>query len=408
MQRKEVNKLDYRKLFINYENKLCTSLNYKDMPMLMDYVYYCYYLSRIENNYTYYEKSKQAFQYIMKYINSFKLGLSSFNGLLGLAYLYRALYHKVNDTFIIKIEDYLKFQVKGIFYNYDWKSEGMLYKLYDIFTGISGIGRYFLLYERDEKFVLFCIKQLMEIVFYDDNLFGFKEILNKDSQKVESINWGLSHGLISVGVFLSDCIKKGYNDEKIKICVEKIILMYLNNYRYENGIINWPSVSIIKKDGIIPEWSWRMSWCYGNIGILRSLYLISNNIKNSELSKFVLEHLETIISSNLENMNLVCSTFCHGLSAPMVIMKFFSNEIGKEDMKAKTLLFSKDIERRILNNYNPKFKYGFCKYEKYNNEILEIYENTSILEGITSIYVSLILSNYEIEEDIFSKEAFIR
>lgn len=400
--------MNYSEIFVNYEKKLYTALNYKDMPMLMDYIYYCYYLSKAEKNNMYNEKAKEIYQYIMKNINSLRLGLSSFNGLLGLAYLYRVLYHDVDDICITKIEECLKFQIMNVFNNYDWKSEGMQYKLYDIFTGISGIGRYFLMYGNDDKFILFCINQLIEIISQDYNLFGFREIVEKDDKKVETINWGLSHGIISVGVFLSDCIEKGYNEEKISMYIEKIVQAYLNNYHYEKGIINWPSISIIKKEGVIPSWSWRMSWCYGNIGILRGLYLISSSLKNSKLSDFVLSNLKEIISSSMEDMNLICPTFCHGLSASMVIMKFFSDEISKKNMKIKTLSFSKVIEEKILNYYDHKLKYGFCKYEKYKNKIIKMYENTSILEGITSIYVSLIISNYEIEEDIFSKESFIR
>lgn len=400
--------MNHSEILISYEEKLYTELNYKDMTMLMDYVYYCIYLSKVEKNCLYIKKAKDIFQYIVKNINSFKLGLSSFNGLLGLAYLHRALYYDVNSSFLKKVEGYLKMQIIGVFNNYDWKTEGMLYKLYDIFTGISGIGRYFLLYDKDDKFISFCIKQLTEMVLYDDNLLGFKEIIKNGDEDVGSLNWGLSHGIISVAVFLSECLKMGYCNEKVVMSLEKIIQIYLNSYRYEDGIINWPSISIIEKDTITLEWSWRMSWCYGNIGILRALYLISININDSKLSDFVLKQIELIASSNLETMNLVCPTFCHGLSAPMVIMKLFSDDIKEKNMSTKLLLFSKKIEHKIIDNYNRKFKYGFCKYEKYNNEIIEMYDNTSVLEGITSIYISLIIFNYEIEEDIFLKETFVR
>ena len=141
---------------------------------------------------------------------------------------------------------------------------------------------------------------------------------------------------------------------------------------------------------------------------MRALYLISININDIKLSDFVLKQIELIASSNLETMNLVCPTFCHGLSAPMVIMKLFSDDIKEKSMSTKLLLFSKKIEHKIIDNYNRKFKYGFCKYEKYNNEIIEMYDNTSVLEGITSIYISLIIFNYEIEEDIFLKETFVK
>ena len=57
----EASSLNYSEIFVNYERKLYTALNYKDMPMLMDYIYYCYYLSKAEDNNMYNEEYQLNF-----------------------------------------------------------------------------------------------------------------------------------------------------------------------------------------------------------------------------------------------------------------------------------------------------------------------------------------------------------
>lgn len=119
--------IEKEKLYF-YEISLYKELNYKNISMLMDYVYYCYYLSFIDKNKNniYFNKAKKMFQYIIKHIDDFELGLSSFNGLLGLAYLHRVLYPNQSSKFLKKCEVYMKYQIIAVFNNYDWKTYGNL------------------------------------------------------------------------------------------------------------------------------------------------------------------------------------------------------------------------------------------------------------------------------------------
>ncbi len=392
-----------------YEVTLFNELDYKNIGMLMDYIYYCYYLSFVDKKLSniYLDKARNMLKYIIKHIDDFKLGLSSFNGLLGLAYLHRALYPSQSSEFLEKCESYLKYQIISIFNNYDWKKYGNYYKLYDIFTGIIGIGKYFLYYTKDKKFILYCIEKINEIIFYNKSLLGFREIIKYNNKTIESINWGTSHGMISAALFLNACIYKGYTDKDMYIAKNTIVKEYMKNYRIKNNIINWPSISIIENDTLQHEWSWRMSWCYGNIGILRILYLITKD--NYELNNFIEEQINLISISEIQELNLNCPTFCHGYSGPFLIMKILSKEIEDSKIKNNINIFCNKIENKINEDYyNENAKFGFYKYDILDGITRKIENNTSILEGITSIYVSSIIANYQIDNDIFLYETFIK
>lgn len=391
-----------------YEVTLSKELDNKNLSMLMDYIYYCYYLSFVDENLSnvYLDKARNKLQYIIKHIDDFKLGLSSFNGILGLAYLHRALYPKQSSHFLKKCESYLKYQIISVFNNYNWKKYGNLYKLYDIFTGITGIGKYFLNYTNDKRFTWYCIKKINEIILYDDSLLGFKEITKHENKIIESINWGTSHGMISAALFLHESIHNGYIDEDSYKAKNTIIKTYMKNYRIKNNIINWPSVSFLKNNALQHDWSWRMSWCYGNIGILRILYLTTKD--DRELNTFIEKQINSISLSKIYELNLNCPTFCHGYSGPFLIMKILSKEIENPKIKNNINKFCEKIEIEINKYYNKNAKFGFYKFDKLDGITKKIENNTSILEGITSIYVSSIIANYQVKNDIFLKETFIK
>lgn len=395
------------KLFL-YEMTLAKELNYKNLSMLMDYTYYCYYLSFVDKKLSniYLNKARNMLQYIIKHIDDFELGLSSFNGLLGLAYLHRALYPNQSSYFLKKCESYLKYQIISVFNHYDWKHYGMLHKLYDIFTGIVGIGKYFLNYTDDKKFIEYCIKKISEITLCEKSLLGFKEITKFENIKIESINWGTSHGMIGAALFLQDSIDKGYIDEEIYKAKNTIIETYMENYKINNNIINWPSVSILKDNKFQHDWSWRMSWCYGNIGILRILYLITKD--NYPLHEFIEKQINSISVSEINKLNLNCPTFCHGYSGPYLIMKVLSKEIKKPKIRNNIEKFCQKLENEIYKYYNKNAKFGFYKFDELDGIIRKIESNTSILDGITSIYVSSIIAHYEIENNIFLNETFVK
>ena len=395
------------KLYL-YEVTLSKELDYKNIGMLMDYTYYCYYLSFVDKKISnvYLDRARNMLQYIITHIDDFELGLSSFNGLLGLAYLHRALYPHQSSIFLKKCESYLKYQIISVFNNYNWKKYGNLCKLYDIFTGIVGIGKYFLNYTDDKKFIIYCIKKINEITLYEKSLLGFKEINNYENKKVESINWGTSHGMISAVLFLHESIENGYINENIYKAKNAIIKTYMENYRMNNNIINWPSISILKDDKLQHDWSWRMSWCYGNIGILRILYLVTKD--NYLLNAFIEKQINSISLSEINELNLNCPTFCHGYSGPFLIMKLLSKEIKNPKIKNNINIFCQKLEYEINKYYDKNAKFGFYKFDKLDGVISKIENNTSILEGITSIYVSSIIANYEIENNIFINETFIK
>lgn len=395
------------KLYV-YEVILSKELDNQNLSMLMDYIYYCYYLSFVDENLSnvYLDKARNKLQYIIKDIDNFKLGLSSFNGILGLAYLHRALYPKQSSQFLKKCESYLKYQIVSVFNNYNWKIYGNLYKIYDIFTGIIGIGKYFLTYTNDKRFIWYCIKKINEIILYDDSLLGFKEITKHEKKVIETINWSTSHGMISAALFLYESIHNGYIEEDSYKAMNIIIKTYMKNYRIKNNIINWPSVSFLKNNAFQHDWSWRMSWCYGNIGILRILYLTTKD--DYELNAFLEKQINSICLSEIYELNLNCPTFCHGYSGPFLIMKILSKEVENPIIKNNINKFCNKLEIEINKYYNKNAKFGFYKFDKLDGITKKIENNTSILEGITSIYVSSIIANYQIKNDIFLKETFIK
>ena len=64
-----------------------------------------------------------------------------------------------------------------------------------------------------------------------------------------------------------------------------------------------------------------MSWCYGSIGILNSLYAAAKEKSDKRLKKFCVNELKKIALMDTRDYLLASPIVCHGLSGALLIFK---------------------------------------------------------------------------------------
>ena len=389
-------------------------LKLNNLNFMMDYLIINYYYSYYKNNFFLMEKSKRKLKQFLKEYNFQKQSISAFYGNTMLLYIIDA-YDNENDLLEYKEE------IVNYVISYSRKLVELDYKIhidlcheaYDLIHGLSGILLYFVNsidIEKNKDFICELIDWFFSRLKEDEiNLTGFliKKMYILDTKTREFISngqgyidMGLSHGIIAIAIALSKAYKLGIKKKKSYEGVN-IILNFYRKYVNTNNSALFPEIVAINNNYSIPHYELRVSWCYGSLGILRGLHIISENINNNALKYEIFSLIERLYSIDINFYMLSYPTFCHGYSGLFYISHLF-------EMERKNILFECKIEEsfKIIWEMTSKKNvyYFYDKNMDYYSETEEI-KSTDILEGIASILVPyfIVFSKKPIKNDFFSK-----
>ena len=154
------------------------------------------------------------------------------------------------------------------------------------------------------------------------------------------LNYGLSHGMGGPLVTLSMAYKNGIRVDGLIETINEIITEYMNTFFYVEDIIYWPGkIKYEQRVGLeeIKKKGSQMSWCYSSIGILRALYLTSDNINNIPLKNFVVSEFIKISKLNNSYYYLSQPIVCHGFAGTAAVFKMMYLDTGNKKFLKKAL-----------------------------------------------------------------------
>lgn len=272
---------------------------------------------------------------------------------------------------------------------------------YDIVKGISGIGNsvLYLNYDHEikEKTLRNIGRYLLELC--SDKVYKGVKLprwhINPELQYSEydsemfpdgSINLGLAHGIAGPMMLLSKIYSSGIAEEKYLLAVKRQIDFYKSFMFFDaNGVIYWPKKvsykDIIEGTASSPLTK-RTSWCYGNVGISRSLMVSSRNIGNLTESDFFANNINAVSSLDTNELYLNLPIICHGYAGLLCILDATYKETPKE--KIKEMIFR--VVNQLLMFYDDTSPVGFKNTEIDNLITAESY---NLLEGATGSVLSL-------------------
>ncbi|GFZ32674.1 hypothetical protein CSC2_32000 [Clostridium zeae] len=342
--------------------------------------------------------------YNLKILNEYysrnNYGLSSFSGLAHLGYSTLSISNnkKQYTTFLDSIN---KIMIKGANHYILSGTRASMHNC-DCINGFGGVIRY-LLHFKENNDVLETIRQLLtyliSLTLENKEVLGVKVpywFLSAEEQLPHErasfpngkIDLGLSHGITGVISILSIALLSGIEVKGQRSSIRRL-LEFCYAYRMEvDNLIYWPRKIAIedwidgKKDF---DWS-RPSWCYGEAGISRTIYLAGKSLGDSY---FVEDSIRVIISqanSNREDFGFISPTFCHGYSGLLQTLNVFY-----QDTKIESFLEPIDnITNKILSFYEKDAAFGFYDYEyKFNQEVSKNID-IGIVKGTTSILLPLL------------------
>ena len=275
--------------------------------------------------------------------------------------------------------------------------------LYDVVSGLSGVGGYFLENLSDPQFekgsyqianllVDFCNTKIpiggCNVPGWHltpDTIYGHALFKSGNG----SFNLGLAHGITGVLSFLSIAYLKGVQVEGQKEAIQKVsswIREWSINYE---KTIQWPyHISWEEETGLHPPLgeSSREGWCYGVPGIARVLFLAGKALSDHDLKEFSIKAFLQLFNRSSKEWGLQNSALCHGLSGILLTSKLMSKEEGGQELNQKI----QDMEKELLSSYNPNLLFGFDDQEQDRIFEYDKLAHPGFLEGVTGILLPLL------------------
>lgn len=285
------------------------------------------------------------------------------NGLTGFGYTLAILFQKgiiseedkdILDDVDEIIWDYCKVFIQN--YNFDF------------FTGLIGIGNYYIIRHSDNKLIDKKLIEIAEVIV--NNTIGMIE--KSISKKEETIEFSLSHGIASIIVFIAKLIELGILDDSYKEDLKKICYFTLS-FEKEQRLPD-----IIENGTLIFS---GLRWCHGDLGIVYALAYASKIIEDSYINEKALSVAKNIsnIKGCIEN-ELFLANICHGtLGVAHIFKKMHLNFWQIEEIKeASEYWYEQSIN--IMNSKIEKFDF---------NHDFKGKEQFGILNGIEGIGLAL-------------------
>ena len=287
-----------------------------------------------------------------------------------------------------------------------FENESTFVHHYDVIAGMTGVGRYLLLYIENfktkedclhEKNTLAYILKYLTKLSADVDIDG-KEIIGFYVSKnnlwpVErrtqythgTLDFGVAHGIAGPLALMTYTAEKNIVIDGQMEAINKIIDVYDEHAVIEDDIIYWPmilSAERYKQHGVADVGS-RMSWCYGSIGISCILYKV-NKYLGTNSAKY-LHNLKQIAQAPWEIYNLLSPIICHGFAGTMAMFNQIYRETLDEDLLPGLYMCLDEI----LRLYNSDFPYGFKNID-YGPKDLPDEDDDTYLNGATGVIIALL------------------
>lgn len=312
-------------------------------------------------------------------MDPYKSVLESFCG--GLAG-YGWMLHFLNRNGIVEVDEGLFEQFDEVLFNrmkIYCKSNSM-----DQLHGALSIGRYFL--ARNNVAALKCILKRLDETKTASG-YEIKWETEKIDTKDTKYDFGLAHGMAGYAYFISQCYVRGVMTKLCLKLLKGIRKFYSNNEQDFTTCHSFYPTIILKNEYPLSERNMRarLAWCYGDIGVLYSLFLVARNTGNKDYENEIVSKLEKVSARrDCNDTSVKDACFCHGASSIAHIfnrMYFFTGNIIFKESSVYWLKVT-----LILGRNTKESPTGYLSYKGHEKSWKIDY---TLLEGVAGVNLTL-------------------
>lgn len=269
---------------------------------------------------------------------------------------------------------------------------------YDLILGVSGWMIYlteFCSSNKKKNIMIKILNYLNKIVAYK-NINGYsipgwyvrnEDLLtayDKDTFPNGYINFGLSHGAAGILLALSISYNQGMRTLNQKNCILKLFDVFIEKSYKVNGIFYYPGILSFEEyieNNYMPE-KQRNSWCYGNIGIMCSLFQAARAINRLDLQDKIEKQIINLAELKLEEHLFNSPVICHGYSGLILLFDWY-NKINSKEIFINAI---KEITDLLICSNIENIASDFMDMDKKGNKK----DTFSVLDGSFGCVLTLL------------------
>ncbi len=217
-----------------------------------------------------------------------------------------------------------------------------------------------------------------------ENKLKWLSVIDHETKEM-GYNLSLSHGMASIIGVLTKL--HGYIDFKeLASKLLKSAVNYVADYKNEDNNAFSLFPSWIPKNNNI-DYTSRVAWCYGDLGIGLQLWYASKTLKDEDLKQTSISILKhAAMRTKPEDTLITDAGICHGSYGNAQIFNRMYKETGDTVFKEATEFWIQDGLSKAIH------KDGYCGYKQWNGKDKTWTSEISLLEGIAGI--GLVILDY--------------
>ncbi len=170
----------------------------------------------------------------------------------------------------------------------------------------------------------------------------------------------------------------------------KTIVVWLQAKRRKTaGRLYWPASVSYEEEIHGYEESTKKSkdgWCYGTPGVARSLYLAGEALQDSALKQYALDSFSSIFTSQVQDWEIPCPTFCHGISGLLMITQLMAKESHSTYLQEQIV----SLRSLLLSHYSDRAPFGFKSLEPREGGGYASIDRSDLLGGAVGVLLTLL------------------
>jgi lantibiotic biosynthesis protein len=275
-------------------------------------------------------------------------------------------------------------------------------KNFDLLHGALGIGVYFLKRKNEKQ-----IEKLVNALYEECEKTNEEIKWSHFEQyyvKEQVYNMGLAHGMAGVIYFLKKCLSLNFSIDKCQTLLQGCLSFYNNNIQdHEHTGAYYPDLIICNqyRNDHSPQKS-KLAWCYGDLGILNTLYLNSTTNSVPFNNNTVTSMLMASANRRDDNASLITTPhFCHGYAGAGLIFRNLYMKTGNSFFLETSQFWTGKTIELIDKMYRTAEGYDFS-YDRTNTSLDS--SRVGLLNGITGVGLLLLLQQMPEAFQIFDSE----
>ncbi len=333
-----------------------------------------------------------------------------FSGLSGLAFAvcYLSQGGKRYNKLLAAIDEFLLPQAIALANTLE-VAENISVNLFDLISGLSGVGTY-LLSRRESpqaltalRAVLGSLTRLTEERNGRPRWYTPVHLLGEPTMMAlypyGNLNCGLAHGIPGPLGLLSLSSMCGVTVNGMEDAIERTANWLLQHHLDDEWGLNWPTAVKVKADGTVPvsvskettnsfEPS-RTAWCYGSPGLARALWFAGQALDNKDFRDSAITAMEAVFRRPIPVRRIDSPTFCHGIAGLLQITLRFAHDTQLPQFAQA----AQDLTEQLLSLYDPDSRLGYYSLQANGKPV----DQPGLLDGAPGVALVLLAAATNIE-----------